>query len=501
MAQLNDFSGGLNIRVTPYLISSNEAQKYINVDNSSMSLRPIKTNTNELQTVYKYMFNFLDTWVSSSTAKGYIQFQNKLYYSDGIGVPQKSSDGITFYNLGILQPANAPTISSAGTGVLDGTIQYCYTYYNINDGTESIPSTFSSELVVSAESIDIQIEASADPQVTTIRLYRLGGNLTTMQLVDELSNTTQTYTDNIEDLSILGNVLDSYNNGQAKEKLKHLTEANAMLFGAIDDKLYYSDIAFPNSWSAFNFIDFDYNITGIGAVPNGLLVFTEFRTYIVPGTSPSTLSKYLLNGSQGCVDHRSIQYIKNTLVWLSTDGICISSGGEIKVVSRDKIPKEYISNTINGSVVYDDVYYLAHSTGILCFDFRFGLTTFRELDTIAEGLFIYQDILYYSYQDTLYSLATGSTNTSMTYKSPMLADSQISNLKNYKSIYVKVIGTLNIKISIDNNLVITKDIDNTTSEVLVPQEYRKGYAIDFEISGTGELLEIQYVVEGRQNGK
>jgi len=500
VAQLNQYNGGLNIRLAPHLINTNEAQVYTNVEPEAVSLKPIKGDTNENQEVFKFMYNFNDSWISSTSYKTYQKFQQKLYYSDGLGIPQKSSDGITFYNLGIKEPSSKPTTSISGTGVLGGTLQYCYTYYNINDGTESKPSVYSTELTVSSQSVNIDVVASTDPQVTNIRLYRLGGNLVSMELVVELTNSTQTYNDNIDDLSILGDVLSSFSNGQAPVGLNYLTENNAMFFGAISDKLWYSDIAYVNNWSSFNFIDFDFPITGIGAVPNGLLVFTEFKTYIVTGTSPNTLSKYLLNGNQGCVDHRSIRYAKNTLLWLSTDGICASRGGEISVISRNKLGKNYVPTVINDSVVYDDVYYVAHSGGILVADFRFG-TIFRTIDTIVDGLHVYNDTLYYSKTNSLYSLGTSTGDKILDYKSPKLSDGQVSNLKNYKSIYVKCKGSLQVKVYIDDTLVITKDINISTSEILVPQQSRKGYYIEFEVTGTGELLELQYVVEGRQNGK
>lgn len=499
MAQLNQFNGGLNTRLAPHLINVNEAQVYSNIDNTRVSLKPVKGNTDEVQTVNEFMHNFNGLWISSTTYRTYQEFQEKLYYSDGLGVPQKSSDGILYQNLGILKPSITPITAINGAGVLTGTLQYCYTYYNTVDGTESMPSEYSIGLVTVAQQVDISVTASTDSQVTNIRLYRLGGNITEMQLVVELLNTTATYLDNITDLDIVGSVLDSYLNGQAPTGLKYLTENNAMLFGTSEDKLYYSEIAFVNNWSPFNFIDFDGPITGIGPVPNGLLVFTKFKTYIVTGTSPSTLSKYLLNGSQGCVEHRAIQFVNNTLIWLSTDGICISTGGEVLVVSRDKLGKLALTG-VTDSEVYDDVYYLGYSGGMLSVDFRFGII-FKNLSTLVSGLHVYDDILYYSHLGSLYSLGTNVDSLSLSYRSPKLSDGQVSNLKSYKSFYVNCIGELSISIYIDDILVITKSIDDTTSEILVPQLTRKGYYIEFEVTGTGELLELQYIVEGRQNGK
>ena len=131
---------------------------------------------------------------------------------------------------------------------------------------------------------------STDPQVTNIKLYRIGGTLTSFSLVVTLPNNTGTYTDNAIDVDLPGDILTSQNAGQAPSGLKYLTSANAMFFGALGDKLYFTEVAYVNNWSPYYFIDFDEPITGIGATANGLLVFTEYTTHIITGTSPTSLS-------------------------------------------------------------------------------------------------------------------------------------------------------------------------------------------------------------------
>lgn len=612
--QLNDFTGGLNLRLALHLIGQNEGVIYSNIDTIKGSLVPLKQDTKTSISMSRYIVNFKDTWISSDIETTYVEFQEKLYYTTGSGIPQKTSDGVTFQNLGIVKPRVKPittsntideptdilkeletttlgtfdsgiyrfkysyysstfnletslsstlsitlsdlevdedrlaiklsipastdtnisnirlyllapngseyklvtTFSNIATeyelldnsvttnvytnaNIFNGTYQYCYTYYNSTDGTESQPSTYSNELKTISNSISVTVTASSDSQVDKIRLYRIGGNLTTMSLVTTLSNTTQTYLDTLADDEIDSRVLDSYNNKQAPSNLVNLTEANAMFFGTVSDKLWFSEIAYVNYWSEFNYIDFDSPITGIGNTQNGLLVFTKYKTYIVTGNSPSTLSKYLLDGSQGCLSHKSIAFVKGTLIWVSSDGICWSSGGTVEVLSRAKLGNLTITN-IKDSIVWDDVYYLSYSNSTLVVDFRFGVI-FSNLDISPDSFYNYKDQVYYSNNSELYTLFTSTEDRSIDFTTGLLSDGSISTLKNYKNVYLNTTGTLTFKTYINNELVSTKLLNGGVEEVKFPQDKRLGYNIRFSFSGVGSVLEIAYTMEGRQNGR
>jgi len=690
MVQLNDFSGGLNTRLAPQLIAINEAVIYDNVDNTSKALRPIKDSTDENTAIGTYIINFKYNWISSDTYKDYIKFQEKLYYSDGIGRPQKSVDGITWYNLGIDKPTGTPkvtvvnvpvitkiydpvpttldnitdaTLDSASNGNLpegtynykfvniaslngitsvvfsksgtvasgdnsisissitgvdnkvyvyreynseyrlvgsttgtsldddtydisgndllvektgfelgteylfkyeaddnglrskqlsnsltvdaskktisikfsadktsgvvyvyrkiaddyfkvdepddfftttdkllpeitymDGLYSYCYTYYNSSDGTESQPSKYSSNLSFTDDVALINCTASTDPQVDKIRVYRIGGNLTSMQLAVEASNVTGNIADNNgDDLVIDRPVLNSFNNAPAPIGLNYLTEHNAIFFGVKDDKLYYSDIAYVNNWSVFNFIDFNDKLTGLGVVSNGLLVFTKYATYIVTGTSPATLSRYLLSANQGCIKHKSIAFAKNTLLWASTDGICASSGSEISILSRPKLSKIDLQN-VKDAVVYDDVYYISNNGSILAFDTRFG-NILRTVAKDADNFYVYEDTLYYSLDKKLYS-ATSLNNLNMHYKGPIFVNSPDNK---DMIIYFKVdyVGSLDITMHCNLDGVyssITKHLSSATRTNKEILEFNNIVcdSIQLEVQGTGELNVITY---------
>lgn len=605
MAQLNDFTGGLSTKLLPHLIKINEAIEHHNIDIDKGVLYPLKTDKDENVAVGKSMIYFKNKWVYSRAALNYVIFQEKLYSTDGIEAPKKSSDGITWYELGITKPTLKPAVTVIGlniaapiaptitqdTGLLNGyyryrysyysttlaqestpssmtvykgftsqkatltlvpsgtsgvdnikiyrqgegltdmtliavipststsyidntidisvlggelvqhgvsgTAIYCYTYYNSIDGSESQPSAYSDELEVNNSKIQVSLIASTDTQIDTIRLYRLSQDITNMSLVVELDNTTQDYIDNLLDTEIEADILTSTYYGKPLQGLKYLTSHNAMFFAAIEDKLYFSEIAYVDAWSPYYFIDFDEPITGIGATQNGLLVFTEYTTHLITGSSPVGLSKYLLSKNQGCIIHNSIQFLSNTLIWLSHDGICASSGSDIQVISRSKLGKFKLLYP-TASIVYNDIYYLSHQDGLFVFDLR-DLPIFYTVSGNADCFHVKNNILYYGLDNKLYSMFTGDKYRTLKYRSPNFSEGSISNLKKFKTIYVYSDYGMVFDIYINNKKVLSKNLIAGINEIKVPLGTLDGYYISFAITGDAILYEIQYSIEGRQS--
>lgn len=500
---LQDFSGGLNTRVAPSLIAPNESQVFTNIDASSGSIRPLKDNTLHTTGISKYFTYYYAKaqFYSKDTESSFTEYRDVLYITNFDGNPTKY-DGVNEYRLGIVKPTVKPTVAYAAPEVLlDGDYTYTYTYYNSSDGTESAPSPISDLIVGSDGPISISFDApSLDPQVDKIRLYRLGGAVTQYSLLIELPNAPVDYIDTTLDIDLAGSTtLETIGYDPAPTGLKYLVESYAMLFGAVGDKLYYSNIALPNVWPATNFLDFDDDITGIGAIQNGLLVFTKLKTYIVTGNSPETFSKYLLDSSQGCLSHYTIQFVKGTLLWLSEDGICTSSGGLVEVVTQNKLGKIALTGVQNAQV-HDGVYYLLHSTGMLVLDFRYNVIV-RKAVCNASWIGKYFDKLFLQYADNLYESCSSETPLEYHYKSGVLTEGQYTNYKIFKDFYIKYNGDINLKLYIDGTKVNDVNLTGNKCYNLKAVSHAKGYGLEIEIQGTGEVSEIQYTALGRQNGK
>lgn len=381
-------------------------------------------------------------------------------------------------------------------GPLSGVYTYVYTFYNSVSGVESAPSAVSNEVTVGAGKVNIiGLVSSIDPQVDKKIIYRVGGNLAKFTQVAVISNSTGTYLDEIADVDLTGELLESTSWNASPAGLKYLTEAYAMLFGAVGTKLYYTPIGIPDAWPGDYFIECVEEITGIGVAANGLFVFTLNSTIIVSGTGPTSLAKSPLSKSQGCISHYSIVSQDGVVYWASNDGICASSGGKPVVITRPKLGKQRL--TPLKAVTIDEVYYLLQEQGsLLAIDFRYTPIV-KYFDIDIDNIIVAEDKLYGWKAGQLSELFAGSSYLELKYLSPKLSDGLVSEKKTYKKVYIYSKGVLKLDIYIEDVLVQQVDLVNQDAHtVQVPQQYQRGCYIQFGVSGTGELLELNYTVEG-----
>lgn len=501
--KLQLFNGGKNSRLAPHLIGINEGIVYTNIDGDSGSLTPFKQKRSlgTLLTQYSHYFTTINDWVTSSNERSYVEYRNILYFTETGVAPQKTSDGTTLYQLGIINPILAATVAIGAAGVLTGTYQYLVTFYNSTEGVESGPSPLSSEVTVSSDQVDLTaIEVSSDPQVDQKRIYRLGGNLTSFTLVATINNVDVTYTDNIADTAVEGTILESTFYQPAPAGLQFLIEHYGIFIGAVGDKVYFTPIGRPNAWPTLNFIDFDSNVVGIGKVYNGIVVCTALKSYVITGTNTNSFVKNTLSSFQGCKKHHSMRQVSNgELLWVSNDGICSSKGSQINVISRHKLGKLDLS--VKNAVVHDETYYLQKIDGtILSVDMRYGTPIFRDLAPDTENLVVANDILYGIKDNILYQMFDSTSYETFTWLSPVIIEGAYTELKKYKSIFIRSEGSLTFKVYLDGVLRLTKSLTGTsTHEIKVPQEFQDAYSVQFEISGTGIVREIEFKPLGRKS--
>ncbi len=417
-----------------------------------------------------------------------------------------------WHRVGVLVDATSSIIDSTEdislTEVLDltkysalqGTYQYVMTYYDNTKGRESGPSAVTDEYNLEDSGVVnfTYLPISSDPTVTHKRLYRVGGDITSFSLVVQLPNAQTTFTDNIRDVDI-GDLLTTQNYLPAPYTLNYLCTANGMLFGAEGAKVRYTPIGQPEAWPELYYLTFESTITSLAVVYTGILVCTLTKTYVITGSGPNSLSVGpAISTDQGCLSNASMQVLKGAALWVSYEGICASSGDTVKVISRQQLGKLNISPV--DSVLVNEVYHVLASNGLIySFDTAIG-PVFKKFDLGVTSLAKKDSSLYGYSNGVLYELFKAETNLSFIYLSPRFIEGAFTKSKAYKHIYIYSKGDIIVKVYIKDQLVLTKVLseeDNHT--LLVPQELQRGHFVQFEISGTGEVFEIEYIAEAVKN--
>lgn len=500
--KIQDFTGGLNNRLNPQFLGLNEGQQCRNVDTTVGSLTPLpgKTEDASLSSLDQYFFWFQEDaeWVSNSGETSYVEDRGRVYWVNGSTEPKVRAGGTTS-KLGIDNPTTAPTVATGAAGVLTGTYSYVMTYYNSTLQVESGPTPISADIAPTAQQVQLTgLDVSADPQVDQKRIYRVGGAVSSYLLVNTITNATTVYVDNKAD-DDLGAAISTSDPVYlpAENGFTHIAEYNGMLFAASGNDLRFTPVLVPTAWPATYSLKYPRPVIGSAKVPNGLLVLTDSATYLVTGTNPDNLASRIVDTVQGCTAWQSIREFGNIAVWTSKYGICVSSGGEAEVISRDKLGP--VAFAPLSSAVVDRVYYLLNSDGVItAMDSRYSLV-FYEIDADVNSLASKVDELYGWTADAVYKLLDPTADPlSMTWESPHYIEGGYSELKGYKKVYAAVEGTLTIKIYLDGVLTNTHTVtDDLTAELAVTQTEQRGSHISFVVTGTGTLHELEWMPSRR----
>ena len=408
-------------------------------------------------------------------------------------------------------------ISSYGTYIepVDTVYQYCYTYYDSVNDTESAQSDFTDEINIKntngnydfSSQIDIsKIMVSSDTNVDKIRIYRLGHTLVSMHLLTTIDNVKNAdssrgqpddifYSDILSDNpdSTLNEVLTSSSNYAVPDNCKNLTLAYGMFFVFDNNKLLFSSIGDANYWPPENSITLPENGKGILAISQGLLLFTLYETYLLTGTSLTNFSLIKISSTQGCVDSKSCHVVKNTPLWLSNDGICTYQGGQVLTYSRSRLGK--LDFDFLNAGVYDEQYFLIENSGkVLVLDLRFEPIFYTLNHNIAlENIFTIQNQFLASKADQIYQHST-TDYEELAYVSPIFTHNDYTALKYYNKIFIRYDGTFNVTMYIDSQEVFNLDISgNTTAELHCPSDKQVGYSCQFEIEGKGTIYSIKVI--------
>ena len=453
-------------------------------------------------------------------------------YPNGIGYP--------FIDTGVV-PASYSTTSSiveltiveaAGSDLPAGTYYYVATVEASTLGWESEPSAAAVATIVTGEQIsftitefnnlDVQVNngLDSDTRVDRLNIYRVGGNLTDFTLVTTIENPVWpiSFNDNYVEEAIVGNeILFTEDNDMPLTGLKNLAIVAGQLCGTIGTKLYFSRAGFVFAFPSTNFREFREDLTGLYVIDAGLLIFSRNKTWLL-NTSNLAFGKIIqISDEFGCTSHNTISGYRTGALWNTLYGVCSSFGGKVELITKDSLG--FTNLSIIKAVTHNEIYWGFTEQGtIYAVDTRYGLAIkffdfaiFQDnlVDTVVHQLYRTDaelNVLFGSDVDVdSYQITNGSELATMVWKSAKFIEGSLTDRKTYKDIYVRATANINFKVYIeDGEEVLVADetfrsLD--THQIKIDSSLLQGYAIHFEVVGTGTVYEIEYKAMGRQNGR
>ena len=382
-----------------------------------------------------------------------------------------------------------PAISDASA---DGTIQYLMTYYNKDLGIESIPSEQTREISSSGTLFYnlSNFNQPTDPQVTHIRVYRIGPISASYIRVAEIevSEEDTTVMDFISSLEVDG-VLDSVDNYPPDADMHSLVESNGTFFGLVGDEVRFSTVGEPDYFPPANSFKLRENGTALQPTFTGVLIFTSHLTYLLSGTDITNFQLTLVTPRQGCISNQSTQIVKSQPIWISDEGVATWQSGYTVVISKSMLGN--ISLDVKQTAVVDEQYYILTNDGdILVLDLRYSPRFYRlSFSKAVDGMHVSDGVLYFSIAGLLATAFTGDS-LPLEYKSPDLALNYPDRYKAAKKLYIAIKGAFSVTLNIDGVDTVYA-IKSDAVEINMPID--RYYVANISLKGTGKVHAIDFV--------
>jgi hypothetical protein len=285
-------------------------------------------------------------WTSTSAEPfDFINSNNTCFF--GNGTDMKATNSVTVRNWGITAPAAGPGITLV-SGTANTYVSWCYlyTYYNASSGHESSPSPISvCSGVFASKNVRLSVTASADPQVTNIRIYRTtdGGAQDPTEMNEiggsPFANSTTTHDDNTADANLSLRAAPAFLRNDPPTPSKGFVSYGGRIWGFQNNTTYYSGFeeiangvpeeSWPSGLDGNNY-PWANEVTAHAPLLDGIAVLTPERIYKVEGDSLDTFRRYTLLERRGTRSRTAVATLGGSVAWLDTSNtVWISDMGEV----------------------------------------------------------------------------------------------------------------------------------------------------------------------------
>lgn len=263
---------------------------------------------------------------------------------DGSTVPKKSTDGSTWTQLGISAPTVPPTGAAIAGGTLTAgnTYEFVYAYYN---SALLHVGNISAAVQVAAAGANltaqIGVTASADPQVTNIRIYArdVTAGETVLRLTATVANATGNT--NITAENWINNEEAPTNHNVAVAMSHGIVWKNRWwgIDATVKNRVRFTEIFQPMTWPVTFFIDLPFprgeSITLVVALGDTLILFGYTTFFVIIGqTSLDFEVRPALGAQDGALGFRAGCLLENGVVHAGASGVYLFTGATDELLSH-----------------------------------------------------------------------------------------------------------------------------------------------------------------------
>lgn len=430
-------------KILPRLLPNSAAQRALNTRLNDGGLTPVRRPRRDFSFptgsgVQSFFLSGSD-WVGFSSkvdvAPGPVA-GNRLYYT-GDGTPKMRVDG-NVYELAVSSPNTKLTAAVTGTGSGDPeTIRYAYTWVTEYD-EESQPSPLTDDITWEPGETVTLSGFEAIPSGRAInrqRIYRVQTGETGSSDLFFIAERTASQTDFVDDVDPedIQEPVPSLDWTPPPAELSGITSLfNGMIAGFVGKDLYFCEPYRPHAWPDNYVLTMDYNIVGLGAFGNTVIVVTEGTPYRVSGISPDSMVMDRVELNLPCINADSIQDLGYSVVYATHEGIVSISQGNAGVVSKGLLSRQNWQELNPGTMAggqYEGRYFLSYrytdamgrdQRGTLIFDLT-GEQGFIIRSSVYAEAFYYEvetGSLYYLHDGAVFQYdAPGQINEAQTWRS------------------------------------------------------------------------------------
>lgn len=276
-------------------------------------------------------------------------------YVFGDGAPKMIYSGTT-YDLAVQAPTTAlvSAISGTATSSLGSTRFYVRTFVT-SLGEESQPSPMSNEVYWKPGQTVTLSGFTMPPDgrlITKERIYRAQTSFSGTQLyfIAERNVSTANFTDSVSSTAINEPIpsIDWTPPVSTLKGLIALPNGNMAAFSGKD--VYFCEPWRPHAWPDKYSISCDFDIVGLGAFGNSMVVMTTGHPYIVSGTHPDSMYMEKMELNYPCLSSRGIEDLGYAVAYPSTDGLVMASPGGPQLVTAGILTREAWERLSPGSI-------------------------------------------------------------------------------------------------------------------------------------------------------